>query len=115
MTGFSGVYDVFFNTNASDPNLAFLNSGPAESPGSGAGVMELDLAGLQGQGFEKHGYAADPEWSVPFASIAGDPTGFLPKKTSVAVDHGTMLAYVADYAGHAIPEGKGPDIGAFEQ
>jgi hypothetical protein len=63
-------------TNTSDTSVVFLNAGPAESPGSGTGVEELSLVGAQGQGFEKHGYAADPIWSVPFASISSDPSGF---------------------------------------
>ena len=115
MTGFSGDYNVFFNTNTSDTNVAFLNSGPAESPGSGAGVQELSLAGMQGQGFEKHGYFADPMWSVPFAGISSDPSGFKPKKGSVAIDHGKLLGYTQDFAGTSIPQGAGPDIGAYEQ
>jgi hypothetical protein len=93
----------------------FLNSGPAESPGSGAGVEELSLSGIQGQGFEKHSYFADPMWGSPFASISSDPTGFKPQKESVAIDDGESLAYTQDYAGTSIPQGKGPDIGAYEQ
>jgi hypothetical protein len=115
MTGYAGDYNVFYNTNTSDPNLVFLNAGPAESPGSGMGVEELDLSGLQGQGVEKHSYAADPMWSVPFASISSNPIGFKPTKSSVAVDHGEMLKYTLDFAGTTIPQGKGPDIGAYEQ
>ena len=115
MTGFSGDYDVFFNTNTTDTSVLFLNAGPAESPGSGTGVEELDLAGAQGQGFEKHGYAADPMWSAPFASISSDPGGFEPRMGSVAIDHGKLLTYTQDYAGTTIPQGSGPDIGAYEQ
>jgi hypothetical protein len=115
MAGFSGDYDVFWNTNAGDTKVAYLNSGPAESPGSGAGVEELDLAGMQGAGFEAHGTYADPMWSVPFASIASDPSGFKPAAGSVCVDHGKQLSYTQDFAGTAIPQGKGPDIGAYEQ
>ena len=115
MTGFSGDYDVFFNTNTSDTSALFLNAGPAESPGSGTGVEELSLAGAQGQGFEKHGYAADPMWAAPFASISSDPSGFKPRMGSVAIDHGKLLTYTQDYAGTTIPQGAGPDIGAYEQ
>jgi hypothetical protein len=115
MTGFSGDYNVFFNTDTSDTNVLFLNAGPADSPGSGTGVEELSLTGAQGQGVEKHSYAADPMWSVPFASISSSPTGFKPQAGSVAIDHGELLMYTQDYAGTAIPQGKGPDIGAYEQ
>jgi hypothetical protein len=115
MTGFSGDYNVFFNTDTSDTNVLFLNAGPAESPGSGTGVEELSLTGAQGQGIEKHSYAADPMWSVPFASISSSPTGFKPLAGSVAIDRGELLTYTQDYAGTAIPQGKGPDIGAYEQ
>jgi len=115
MTGYSGDYNVFYNTTTSDTNAIFLNSGPAESPGSGTGVLELSLSGAQGQGVEKHSYFADPKWSSPFAGIASDPTGFKPQKGSVAIDDGKLLTYTQDYVGTAIPQGKGPDIGAYEQ
>jgi hypothetical protein len=115
MMGYSGDYNVFYNTTTTDMNVVFLNSGPAASPGSGMGVEELSLSGIQGQGFEKHSYFANPMWSVPFASISSDPTGFKPQKGSVAIDDGELLTYTEDYAGTAIPQGKGPDIGAYEQ
>jgi hypothetical protein len=54
-------------------------------------------------------------WSVPFASISSDPSGFKPKVGSSAIDQGEMLTYTQDYAGTTIPQGKGPDIGAYEQ
>lgn len=115
MTGYTGDYNVFYNTDTSDMDVAYLNAGPAESPGSGTGVMELSLAGMQAQGFEKHSYYADPMWSVPFASISSNPIGFKPKVGSVAIDDGELLSYTQDYAGTSIPQGKGPDIGAYEQ
>jgi hypothetical protein len=114
MSGYSGDYNVFYNTTTTDSNVAFLNAGPAESPGSGAGVMELDLAGIQKQGFEKHSYYANPQWSAPFASIAKDPSGFKPMKGSVALGHGVSLGYADDFAGTPYPSGKAPDIGAYE-
>ncbi len=115
MTGYSGDYNVFYNTNTGDPDVAFLNAGPAASPGSGMGVMELSLSGIQTQGFEKHSYNADPMWSVAFASISSKPIGFKPKVGSVAIDNGKLLSYTQDFAGTPIPQGKGPDIGAYEQ
>jgi hypothetical protein len=115
MMGYSGDYNVFYNTTASDTNAIFLNAGPAESPGSGAGVEELSLSAAQAAGEEKHSYFKDPMWSSPFAAITSNPSGFKPAKGSVAIDDGTLLTYTEDYAGTAIPEGKGPDIGAYEQ
>jgi hypothetical protein len=113
MPGASADYNLFYRTT-SGTNVAILDSGPAASPNSG-GAMPLDLAGLQGQGFEAHGLYGDPMWSAPFASIDSDPTGFIPKAGSPAIDHGTQLSYTTDFAGGAIPQGGGPDIGAFEQ
>jgi hypothetical protein len=110
MTGFSGDYDLLFATDGTT-NLVTLDAGPAASP---AGTS-YGLAALQAAGFEKHGIAADPLWSVPYASISADPSGFKPTAASPARDHGTMLTYTKDFAGVAIPEGAGPDIGAFEQ
>jgi parallel beta-helix repeat protein len=110
MSGFSGDYDLLFATDATK-NIVTLDAGPAASPGG----TSYDLAGLQAAGYEKHGIVADPMWSVPYASIAADPTGFKPVATSPAKDSGKMLTYTQDFAGVAIPEGAGPDIGAFEQ
>ncbi len=70
---------------------------------------------MQAQGFEAHGIVADPQWSMPFASIIADPSGFKPPHSSPAVDHGKLLSYTVDYAGTSIPQGAGPDIGAYEQ
>jgi hypothetical protein len=113
MTGFTADYNLFWRTD-SGSDVAILNSGPAESPNSGS-AMSLDLAGMQAQGFEAHGVYGDPMWPVPFASIDSDPTGFRPLATGPAKDVGATLSYTADFAGSAIPQGAGPDIGAFEQ
>jgi len=113
MTGATGDYNLFFRTG-SGTNVAILDAGPAASPTTG-GAMSLDLTGMQAQGFEKHGLYGDPLWSVAFASISTNPSGFEPNKGSPAIDHGTMLSYTVDYAGTTIPQGGGPDIGAYEQ
>ncbi len=113
MPGASGDFNLFFRTDPGT-NVAILNAGPAASPNTG-GAMELDLAGMQAQGFEKHGAYGDPLWSAAFASIDSDPSGFKPKTGSPAIDHGTLLSYTLDYAGAKIPQGAGPDIGAYEQ
>jgi hypothetical protein len=113
MTGAAGDYNLFFRTSAGT-NVAILDAGPAESPASG-NAQSLDLAGMQAQGFEAHGIYGDPLWSAPFATIHGDATAFKPKSGSPAIDHGATLPYPEDYAGTAIPQGAGPDIGAFEQ
>ncbi len=113
MTGATGDYNLFFRTS-SGTNVAILDAGPAASPNSG-GAKSLDLAGMQGQGFEKHGAYGDPMWTAAFASIDSDPSGFKPKSGSPAIDHGTLLSYTVDYAGTTIPQGAAPDIGAYEQ
>ncbi len=113
MTGAAGDYNLFFRTSPGT-NVAILDAGPAESPGSG-NAEQLDLAGMQAQGFEKHGLYGDPLWAAPFAGIHGDAAAFKPMSGSPAIDHGTKLTYSQDYAGTAIPQGGGPDIGAFEQ
>jgi hypothetical protein len=110
MTGFSGDYDLLFAVDGTS-NLVTLDAGPAASP---AGTS-YSLTTLQKAGYEPHGIAADPQWSIPFSSIAGNPFGFKPQPTSPAKDHGKMLTYTQDFAGTAIPQGAGPDIGAFEQ
>jgi hypothetical protein len=116
MMGYDGDYNVFYNTDTTDMNVVFLNSGPAESPGSGAGVEELTLSGIQGQGFEKHSYSQDPIWSVPFTSISSSPIGFKPEKGSVALAHGeTLPDDTVDFAGTPYPKDQAPDIGAYEQ
>jgi hypothetical protein len=110
MSGFSADYDLLYATDGTT-DLVTLDAGPAASP---AGTSYA-LAALQAAGYEAHGIAADPQWSVPFASIASDPAGFKPKATSPARDHGKTLNYTQDFAGIAIPQGGAPDIGAFEQ
>jgi hypothetical protein len=113
MQNFAGDYNLFFRTT-SGTNVAYLNAGPAASPGSG-GALELGLSGMQGKGFETHGLYGDPLWSTPFDAITSDASGFRPKMGSPAIDHGKALGYAVDFAGATIPQGAGPDIGAFEQ
>ena len=91
--------------------VATLQAGPAASPGG----MVMTLSDLQAAGYEKHGIVADPQFSTAFKSISSDPTGFKPKASSPAKDAGKMLMYSADFVGTVIPQGAGPDIGAFEQ
>jgi hypothetical protein len=110
MTGFTGDYDLLFATDGTT-DIVTLDAGPAASP---AGTS-YSLATLQAAGYETHGIAADPQWSVAFGSIGANPFGFKPKPTSPAKDHGKMLTYTQDFAGTPIPQGAGPDIGAFEQ
>ncbi len=113
MTDTAADYNLFFRTDPGT-NVAILNAGPAESPTTG-GALSLDLTGLQAMGFDAHGAYGDPLWSASFASIDVDPSGFRPQAGSPAIDHGTMLAFPTDYAGTAIPQSGGPDIGAYEQ
>jgi Right handed beta helix region len=113
MPGAAGDYNLFFRTT-SGTNVAILDAGPAESPAGGS-ALSLDLAGMQAHGFEAHGLYGDPLWSGVFANIVDDALAFKPQKGSPAIDHGVLLSYTQDYAGQPIPQGKGPDIGAFEQ
>jgi hypothetical protein len=110
MSGFSADYDLLFATDGTT-DIVTLDAGPAASP---AGTS-YTLATLQAAGYETHGIAADPRWSVPFANIAADPSGFKPQPSSPAKDRGKMLSYTQDFSDMPIPEGAGPDIGAFEQ
>jgi len=110
MKGFFADYNVLFRVTPGT-KIGILNAGPAEKP---AGTP-MTLAELQAAGFEKHGIFADPELSAPFKSIDIDATGFKPKATSPAKDKGTLLEYTEDFSGAKIPQGAGPDIGAFEQ
>jgi hypothetical protein len=34
---------------------------------------------------------------------------------SVAIGHGEVLSYTQDFAGMSIPQGKSPDIGAYDE
>ena len=110
----TGDYNLFFRLG-SGTNVAILNAGPADAP-TGGGALSLDLAGMQAHhSFEAHRAYGDPLWSMPFASIDRDPSGFKPVAGSPAIDHGATLTYADDYAATAIPQGAGPDIGAYEQ
>lgn len=111
MSGFSADYDLIFSKGG--PNgVVSLNAGPAESPGGD----QYDLAGLRtAASLELHGIYGDPEFSVNPAMIDADPTGFAPKATSPAIDHGIDRGYTSDFSGAAIPQGSAPDIGAFER
>jgi hypothetical protein len=110
MTGFGADYDLLFATDGTT-DIVTLDAGPAASP---AGTS-YSLATLQAAGYETHGVAADPMWSVPFASIAADPIGFEPLSSSAARGHGKPLSYTQDFAGTPIPRGVAPDIGAYQQ
>jgi hypothetical protein len=111
MDGFEADYDLFFRTDGQS-TYVILNAGPAEAPD---GDSE-DLAGLKAKtAFEKHGLYGDPMFSVDPKMIDSDATGFAPKAGSPAVDHGTLAGYSKDYSGAKIPQGAGPDIGAFER
>ena len=57
-------------------------------------------------------YNADPQ----FTAEKQNEQDYSLKQTSPAIDSGTTLniKYHADFLGHTVPMGKGPDIGAFE-
>jgi hypothetical protein len=110
MAGFTADYDLIYRVGGSG-NVVSLNAGPAESPGGD----EYTLTSLQAStAFETHGIYGDPLFTVAPASIDSDPTGFAPKSTSPAIDHGTNAGYTTDFAGKPIVAGTAPDIGAFE-
>jgi Right handed beta helix region len=110
MQGFSADYDLMYRVGGSGPVVS-LNAGPAEDPGGD----EYDLASLQAQTqLEHHGLYGDPQFSVDPKNIDSDPSGFAPKATSPAIDHGVDLGFTQDFAGKPIPAGAAPDIGAFE-
>jgi hypothetical protein len=110
MKGFFADYNVLYRVDGA-AKIATLNAGPAEKP---AGTT-MTLAELQASGLEKHGIFGDPAFGAAFKTIDADASGFKPKPTSPAKDKGTLLEYTEDFAGTPIPQGAGPDIGAFEQ
>jgi hypothetical protein len=111
MAGFSADYDLLFRTDG-QKQVVILNAGPAEMP-NGDGYAFHDLVAKTTD--EAHGQTGDPMFTAPPASVVGDPSGFEPKATSPAVDHGVGAGYTQDFAGHPIPAGAAPDIGAFER
>jgi len=110
MSGFKADYDLMFATDGTT-DIVTLDAGPAATPNG----TSYTLATLQAAGYEAHGIVADPQWSTPYASIVGDPTGFKPLPTSPAVGHGKTLSYTQDFAGDPLPTGAPWDIGAFQQ
>ena len=110
----SAADDTSAENSAGNP-AASPTGNPAENPAASPAGTAYDLPTLQAAGYETHGIAADPQWSAPFASIGADPSGFKPKASSPAKDHGKLLSYTSDFAGTAIPQGAGADIGAYEQ
>jgi hypothetical protein len=63
---------------------------------------------------EAHGLYGDPAFAVDPATIDADASGFAPKASSPAIDHGVEMGFTKDYLGKPIPAGAGPDIGPFE-
>jgi hypothetical protein len=111
MAGFSADYDLMYRVGGPG-NVVSLNAGPANAPGGD----EHDLASLQAAtALEAHGLYGDPQFTVDPKTIDSDPSGFLPKPSSPAVDHGTAAGFTSDFAGNPIPKGAAPDIGAFER
>jgi hypothetical protein len=111
MAGFSADYDVMYRVGGPG-NVVSLNAGPANAPGGD----EHDLASLKASTtLEAHGFYGDPQFTVDPRTIDTDPTGFAPRASSLAVDHGTDAGYRADFSGKPIPAGAAPDVGAFER
>jgi hypothetical protein len=111
MAGFSADYDLLYRTDG-QKQLVILNAGPAEMP-NGDGYAFADLGAKTTD--EAHGQTGDPMFTVAPASITGDPSGFLPRASSPAIDHGVSDGDAQDFAGNPIPTGAAPDIGAFER
>jgi hypothetical protein len=110
MPSFVADYNLIYRVTGPGPSVS-LNAGPAEDPQGD----QYDFASLQtGTTLEAHGRYGDPAFSIDPASIDSDPSGFAPKPSSPAVDRGADLGFATDFAGHPVPLGSGPDIGAFE-
>ena len=86
-----------------------LNTARADAPGG----TFYTLAQLQSAGRELNGVLADPMFTVDQAAIDSDPTGFIPRPGSLAIDAGTTAGFTTDYLDRPLTAGP-PDIGAFE-
>lgn len=111
MSGFDADYNLIYRKGGTG-QVVSLNAGPAEDPQGD----RYDFATLQSAtSLEAHGVFADPQFSVDPSTIDTDPTGFMPKATSPAIDHGSDRGYTSDFSGNPVPAGTAPDIGAFER
>ena len=96
-------------------SFVILNAGPAETPNQ-AGSQSYDFADLRSMTpDEAHGLSGDPQFSVDPTTIALDPSGYAPKASSPALNHGTDLGFTQDFAGNPVPAGTAPDIGPYER
>jgi Right handed beta helix region len=110
MAGFAADYNLIYRAGGPG-NVVALNAGPADAPGGDT----YDFAKLKAMTqLEQHGAYADPQFRVDPKIIDSDPTGFAPKASSPAVDHGNDQGFVNDFSGNPVPKGGAPDIGAFE-
>ena len=84
-----------------DPKSAY-----ARQPG------QMALADWQGKlGWDKHSVFADPKFT---ASAPKEAKDFAVQPGSPCIDAGTDAGLKTDFAGGKVPQGKAPDIGAFE-
>jgi hypothetical protein len=114
MTGFSADYNLLYRLDGQS-QIVILNAGPAETPNQ-TGSQSYDFADLRSMTpNEAHGVSGDPQFSVDPTTIALDPSGYAPKASSPALDHGTDLGFTQDFAGNPVPAGAGPDIGPYER
>jgi hypothetical protein len=114
MPGFSADYNLLYRLDG-QTQIAILNAGPAETPNQ-AGSYGYDFADLMSMTTnEAHGLYGNPQFSIDPTTISSDPSGYAPKASSPAVDHGTDLGFAQDYAGNPVPAGAAPDIGPYER
>jgi len=109
MTGFASDYNLFYLSSGTQ--VVALNAGPANNIGG----TRYTLAQLQSQTtYDQHSLYGNPLFGSSPAAINSDPLGFKPTAASPSIDKGTGRGFTADFSGVPIPQGAGPDIGAFE-
>ena len=75
----------------------------------GKSYTQADFSAYQrATGQESHSLAADP------ALVAPAKRDFHLRSGSACIDAGSVLGYATDFEGRAIPQGRAPDIGAYE-
>jgi hypothetical protein len=110
MSGFASDHNLFYRSDG-QPEIAILNSGPANALGSNT----FTLATLQAQTppYDEHSLYGNPVFATSPSTITSSPLGFELASGSPAIGAGTSLGFTADFSGDAIPT-TSPDLGAFQ-